>query len=201
MIPSIGPETLFMFAIGGLLIYLAIGKEYEPTLLLPIGFGVLLGNLPNSPMNQPGGMLQPADRVRHPHRALSALHLHRYRGDDGLSPAAVAAGVRAPRGRRPARHLRHPHSRHRLRVPPEPGGLDCRDRSHRRPHQHLRIVPARPGAAGPDRRHRLLLHESGPDHPAPADAAVHHEGGAPHPDGVRPASGPRGARSSPSPSW
>ncbi len=58
MIPSIGPETLFMFAIGGLLIYLAIGKEYEPTLLLPIGFGVLLGNLPNSPMNQPGGMLQ-----------------------------------------------------------------------------------------------------------------------------------------------
>ena len=57
-IPSIGPEALLMFAIGGLLIYLAIGKEYEPTLLLPIGFGVLLGNLPNSPMNQPEGMLQ-----------------------------------------------------------------------------------------------------------------------------------------------
>jgi len=47
-----------MFAIGGLLIYLAIAKEYEPTLLLPIGFGVLLGNLPDSPMNQPEGMLQ-----------------------------------------------------------------------------------------------------------------------------------------------
>lgn len=46
-----------MFAIGGLLIYLAIAKQYEPTLLLPIGFGVLLGNLPNSPMNQPEGML------------------------------------------------------------------------------------------------------------------------------------------------
>jgi branched-subunit amino acid ABC-type transport system permease component len=38
-------------------IYLAIAKEYEPTLLLPIGFGVLLGNLPNSPLNHPGGML------------------------------------------------------------------------------------------------------------------------------------------------
>ena len=48
---------LLMFAIGGILIYLAIAKEYEPTLLLPIGFGVLLGNLPNSPMNEPGGML------------------------------------------------------------------------------------------------------------------------------------------------
>ena len=57
MIPSIDPETLLMFAIGGVLIYLAIAKEYEPTLLLPIGFGVLLGNLPDSPLNLPGGML------------------------------------------------------------------------------------------------------------------------------------------------
>jgi oxaloacetate decarboxylase beta subunit len=57
MIPSIGPETLLMFAVGGLLIYLAVAKEYEPMLLLPIGFGVILGNLPNSPMNQPEGML------------------------------------------------------------------------------------------------------------------------------------------------
>ena len=57
MLPSLGPDTLLMFAIGGLLIYLAIAKQYEPTLLLPIGFGVLLGNLPNSPMNQPEGML------------------------------------------------------------------------------------------------------------------------------------------------
>ena len=58
MIPSISPEALLMFAVGGILIYLAISKEYEPTLLLPIGFGVILGNLPNSPMNQPDGMLQ-----------------------------------------------------------------------------------------------------------------------------------------------
>ena len=57
MIPSIGPETLLMFAVAGVLIYLAIAKQYEPTLLLPIGFGVLLGNLPNSPLNHPGGML------------------------------------------------------------------------------------------------------------------------------------------------
>ena len=57
MIPSIGPETLLMFAVGGVLLYLAIAKQYEPMLLLPIGFGVLLGNLPNSPLNHPGGML------------------------------------------------------------------------------------------------------------------------------------------------
>ena len=46
-----------MMAIGGVLIYLAIAKEYEPVLLLPIGFGCILGNLPGSPMNQPGGLL------------------------------------------------------------------------------------------------------------------------------------------------
>ena len=35
-----------MVAVGGLLIYLAIAKKYEPTLLLPMGFGCILGNLP-----------------------------------------------------------------------------------------------------------------------------------------------------------
>ena len=37
-----------MWAIGGLLIYLAIKKEMEPTLLLPMGFGAILVNLPLS---------------------------------------------------------------------------------------------------------------------------------------------------------
>ena len=35
-----------MFLIGGLLIYLAIKKDYEPMLLLPIGFGAILTNIP-----------------------------------------------------------------------------------------------------------------------------------------------------------
>ena len=37
-----------MWLIGGALIYLAIKKEMEPTLLLPIGFGTILVNLPGS---------------------------------------------------------------------------------------------------------------------------------------------------------
>ena len=37
---------LIMWAIGGLLIYLAIAKDMEPTLLLPMGFGTILVNLP-----------------------------------------------------------------------------------------------------------------------------------------------------------
>ena len=41
-------RMLVMWAIGGLLIYLAIKKEMEPTLLLPMGFGAILVNLPLS---------------------------------------------------------------------------------------------------------------------------------------------------------
>jgi len=37
-----------MFVVAGILIYLAIKKEYEPTLLLPIGFGAILANIPFS---------------------------------------------------------------------------------------------------------------------------------------------------------
>ena len=41
-------RMIVMWAIGGLLIYLAIKKDMEPSLLLPMGFGAILVNLPNS---------------------------------------------------------------------------------------------------------------------------------------------------------
>ncbi len=41
-------KMLVMWLIGGILIFLAIKKEMEPTLLLPMGFGAILVNLPNS---------------------------------------------------------------------------------------------------------------------------------------------------------
>ena len=39
-------QSVVMWGIGGILIYLAIAKEMEPTLLLPMGFGAILMNLP-----------------------------------------------------------------------------------------------------------------------------------------------------------
>ncbi len=41
-------QQVVMWAIGGLLIWLAIKKDMEPTLLLPMGFGAILVNLPLS---------------------------------------------------------------------------------------------------------------------------------------------------------
>lgn len=47
-IMSVTWQQLVMYGIGILLIWLAIKKEYEPSLLLPMGFGAILVNLPNT---------------------------------------------------------------------------------------------------------------------------------------------------------
>ncbi len=48
------PGMLAMWLVAFLLIYLAIAKEFEPLLLLPIGFGILLANLPLTGLMKPG---------------------------------------------------------------------------------------------------------------------------------------------------
>ena len=48
---------IVMMAVGGVLIYLAIAKEYEPVLLLPIGVGCLFANLPLSALIGEEGIL------------------------------------------------------------------------------------------------------------------------------------------------
>ena len=44
-IASFGPGNWVMVAVGLVLVYLAVAKEYEPVLLLPIGFGCILANI------------------------------------------------------------------------------------------------------------------------------------------------------------
>ncbi len=51
-------QSLVMFVIAGVLLYLAIARDYEPLLLLPIGAGALLANLPLSPLLESTGMLR-----------------------------------------------------------------------------------------------------------------------------------------------
>ncbi|MBQ3034065.1 MAG: sodium ion-translocating decarboxylase subunit beta [Deferribacterales bacterium] len=49
---AIGHATygnFMMIAVGCIFLYLAIGKSYEPLLLVPIGFGILIGNIPLEP--------------------------------------------------------------------------------------------------------------------------------------------------------
>jgi len=48
---------LLMISIGLLLLYLAIVKKYEPLLLLPMGFGAVLSNIPVAAISGPDGLL------------------------------------------------------------------------------------------------------------------------------------------------
>ena len=62
-IPGIGllhatAGQVVMWVLGLVLIYLAIKKQYEPYLLLPIGFGVLLVNLPLAGMVEEDGLVR-----------------------------------------------------------------------------------------------------------------------------------------------
>lgn len=51
-----GPQIVMML-VGFLLLFLAIKKGFEPLLLLPIGFGAILSNIPVAGMSDPGGLL------------------------------------------------------------------------------------------------------------------------------------------------
>ncbi|MDD1782973.1 sodium ion-translocating decarboxylase subunit beta [Enterovibrio sp. ZSDZ35] len=48
---------LVMITVGCVLLFLAIRKGFEPLLLLPIGFGAVLANIPNAGFTEPGGVL------------------------------------------------------------------------------------------------------------------------------------------------
>ena len=48
-------QNLVMFVVAGVLIYLAVRHQYEPLLLIPIGFGAVLANLPGAELSASSG--------------------------------------------------------------------------------------------------------------------------------------------------
>ncbi|MEJ5314761.1 MULTISPECIES: sodium ion-translocating decarboxylase subunit beta [Anaerolinea] len=55
---ELGWQNIVMLGVGGFLIFLAVKYEFEPNLLLPIGFGAILGNLPLTGVTEEGGFLK-----------------------------------------------------------------------------------------------------------------------------------------------
>src|SRR5512141_1931043 len=53
-----GIPNLIMLAVAGVLLYLAVKKDVEPLLLVPIGFGCLLVNIPLGDLMEQGGLLR-----------------------------------------------------------------------------------------------------------------------------------------------
>ncbi|MFM1941086.1 MAG: hypothetical protein RI897_68 [Verrucomicrobiota bacterium] len=56
-------QNAVMFGVGGLLIFLAIKKGFEPLLLIPIGFGAILANIPLAELNSSGEFPKDASHV------------------------------------------------------------------------------------------------------------------------------------------
>jgi len=54
---SEGIGSLLMIGVGLLLLFLAIRKGFEPLLLVPMGFGCILANIPLSGITEPGGII------------------------------------------------------------------------------------------------------------------------------------------------
>jgi oxaloacetate decarboxylase beta subunit len=56
-IANFGIGEVVMILVGGVLLYLAIARRFEPLLLVPIGFGAILSNVPVAGMAGPDGLL------------------------------------------------------------------------------------------------------------------------------------------------
>ncbi len=80
-------QNVVMMLIGGVLIYLAIAKDYEPVLLLPIGFGAILTNLPFTGITEAEGFLGILYRSWYRNRTVPVICFHRYRCNDRLRSA------------------------------------------------------------------------------------------------------------------
>lgn len=77
---SMTAGNVVMIGVAVLLMYLAIKKDYEPLLLLPIGFGALLANLPLSGISDPGGFL---------------YYVYTYLLETGIIPILIFIGIGA----------------------------------------------------------------------------------------------------------
>ncbi len=78
-------QQIVMLAIGGILIYLAIAKKFEPLLLLPIAFGMVLANLPMADL-----MAEPTET------SAGGLLYYLYQGVHlGIYPSLIFLGIGA----------------------------------------------------------------------------------------------------------
>ncbi|NIA23330.1 MAG: sodium ion-translocating decarboxylase subunit beta, partial [Proteobacteria bacterium] len=77
-------KTAIMLVVGILFIYLAIKKKYEPLLLLPIGFGILIGNIPT-----------PASTAVGVYKTGSVMNILYWGVKTGLYPPLIFLGIGA----------------------------------------------------------------------------------------------------------
>ncbi|MDZ7270345.1 MAG: sodium ion-translocating decarboxylase subunit beta [candidate division KSB1 bacterium] len=83
--------NLLMIVVGCVALYLAIAKKYEPLLLVPIGFGIIVGNMPYAP----GLPLGVYDTVSNGYPQNSVFSLIYYGVTSGVFPPLIFLGIGA----------------------------------------------------------------------------------------------------------
>lgn len=83
--------NVIMIAVGLIAIYFAIAKKYEPLLLLPIGFGIVIGNIPSIPSIAIGVF----DTVANGAPTNSVFSMIYYLVTSGLLPPLIFLGIGA----------------------------------------------------------------------------------------------------------
>ncbi len=83
------PGNVVMILIGLAMMYLAIRKDYEPLLLVPIGFGIVAGNMPYNPDLMPIGYLDVLGGQQ------SVFRLFYFGVSSGLFPPLIFLGIGA----------------------------------------------------------------------------------------------------------
>ncbi|MFA6743829.1 MAG: sodium ion-translocating decarboxylase subunit beta, partial [Candidatus Neomarinimicrobiota bacterium] len=83
--------NVIMIAVGLTAIYFAIAKKYEPLLLLPIGFGIVIGNIPSIPSIAIGVF----DTVANGAPTNSVFSMIYYLVTSGLLPPLIFLGIGA----------------------------------------------------------------------------------------------------------
>ncbi len=88
------PGYIIMILIGCILLFLGISKKYEPLLLVPIGFGIIIANIPNSnlgvvPVDSSYGLIQIANE----HGIINLLYYSLIK--TGFLPPLIFMGIGA----------------------------------------------------------------------------------------------------------
>ena len=173
-----------MLIVACVLLYLAIVKKFEPLLLLPIAFGMLLANIPVAGLSahNEGSLIyyiyQGVKMGIYPPLIFLGIGTMTDFGPLIANPKSFILGAAAQLGifltffmaLRP--------------VHPAGGGFDRHYRRRGRPDRHLYHQQAGPPPARAHRGGGLFLHGAGPGHPAPHHEAAHHQEGALDRDGA-----------------
>ena len=88
---QVEPGNIIMILIGMIMIYLAVKRDYEPLLLVPIGFGIIAGNIPYNALLMPTGY-QDIDLVTGDRSVFAMIY---FGVKSGLFPPLIFLGIGA----------------------------------------------------------------------------------------------------------